>query len=253
MIIIKSDKEIEKMRRSGRITAELMESLSRMIKPGVRINELEEAATELFHKYRVRSAFKGYNGYPANICVSINEEVVHGIPGNRVLSDGDIVSLDVGIEYEGYLGDMARTFKVGKVNGKTEMLVDTTRLALEDGVNMARQGNRVSDISGAVERRVESNGFSVVRDFVGHGIGSSLHEDPQIPNFTSSNPGPVLKAGMTFAIEVMANMGSYEINILSDGWTVVTRDGKPSAHFEDTVVVTVNGPEILTCLKRKKL
>jgi methionyl aminopeptidase len=252
MIIIKSRREIEKMRVSGRLTAELMELLRGMIKPGLRIIELDLAAEDFCRGHGVRAAFKGYKGYPAHICVSINEVVVHGIPGNRVLSEGDIAGIDVGVEYEGYYGDMARTFNVGRVNGEKEKLIEATCEALTDAVSMTRPGNRLSDISGAIERRVKRDGFSVVRDFVGHGIGALLHEDPQIPNFVTSHSGPLLKEGMTFAIEVMANTGTHEIEVLSDGWTAVTKDGKPSAHFEDTVAITENGAEILTCLKEKR-
>jgi methionyl aminopeptidase len=251
MIIIKSAKEIEKMRVSSRITAEIMDVLEAMIAPGVATGDLDGAAAELMKRSGVRSAFKGYRGYPAHICVSVNEEVVHGIPGGRVLAHGDVVSIDVGVEHDGYYGDMARTVEVGEVNGRTARLVEVTRLALRDAVALARREGRLYDISHAIESRAVANGFSVVRDYVGHGIGSRLHEDPQIPNFGTPHTGPRLKPGMTFAVEAMVNMGTAAVRVLSDGWTVVTEDRKASAHFEDTIVITENGPEVLTCLKRK--
>lgn len=252
MIIIKSKNEIEKMRLCGRITAEIVDDLEKMIEPGVRTEELDRRAVEIITGYGVRSAFKGYNGYPANICVSVNEEVVHGIPGGRSLKDGDIVSIDAGVEYDGYYGDMARTFTVGKVNNGTALLVEVSRQALEEAVSMARAGGRLFDVSHAIERRAASGGFSVVRNYVGHGIGSRLHEDPQIPNFGKPHTGPMLKVGMTLAIEAMVNMGSHAVGLLADGWTAVTKDGKASAHFEDTVAIMEDGPEVLTCLKKKK-
>ncbi|MCX6354605.1 MAG: type I methionyl aminopeptidase [Candidatus Aureabacteria bacterium] len=252
MIIIKSTREIEKMRVSCGITAEIMENLGRMVEPGVATGDLEREAARFIQEMGVHSAFKGYRGYPAHICVSVNEEVVHGIPGERVLAAGDIVSIDVGIEVDGYYGDMARTFLVGKVNGEKARLVEVTRLALEDAVEKTREGNRLFDVSHAFESRVVSQGFSVVRDYVGHGIGMKLHEDPQIPNFGTPHTGPRLKPGMTFALEAMVNSGTEAVKVLPDGWTVVTRDKKASAHFEDTVAITGEGPEILTCPRKKK-
>jgi methionyl aminopeptidase len=251
MIIIKSAKEIEKMRVSSRIAAEVMGVLEGMIGPGIETAELDRAAARLIQKRGARSAFKGYRGYPAHICVSVNEEVVHGIPGDRVLRAGDIVSIDVGIERDGYYGDMARTFMVGEVNGTKARLVEITSLAVEDAIEMARADGRLFDISHAIERRATSGGFAVVRDYVGHGIGSKLHEDPQIPNFGKPHTGPKLKEGMTFAVEAMVNEGTYAVRVLADGWTVVTRDRKASAHFEDTIVVTGDGPEVLTCPKKR--
>jgi len=251
MIIIKSAKEIEKIRVSSRIAAEVMGVLKEMIGPGVHTMELDRVAARLIRRSGSRSAFKGYRGYPAHVCVSVNEEVVHGLPGERVLEEGDIVSIDVGVEHDGYYGDMARTFMVGEVNGTKARLVEVTRLAVEDAVGMARSDGRLFDISHAIERRATSNGFSVVRDYVGHGIGSELHEDPQIPNFGAPYTGPKLKPGMTFAVEAMINVGTHAVRVLPDGWTVITQDGKASAHFEDTMVITGDGPEVLTCLKGK--
>ncbi|MCX6338582.1 MAG: type I methionyl aminopeptidase [Candidatus Aureabacteria bacterium] len=251
MIIIKSANEIGKMRVSSRIAAEVMGILEKMVAPGVRTVELDRVAARLIQERGGRSAFKGYRGYPAHVCISVNEEVVHGIPGERVLEAGDIVSVDVGVEHDGYCGDMARTFTVGEVNGTKARLVEVTRLAVEDAVGMARSGGRLFDISRAIERRATSSGFSVVRDYVGHGIGATLHEDPQIPNFGKPHTGPKLKSGMTFAVEAMINAGTYAVRVLPDGWTVITQDRKASAHFEDTIVITGDGPEVLTCQKRK--
>lgn len=252
MIIIKSAQEIEKMRVSCRIAAGVMSALEKMIAPGVKSSALDRAAAALLRRQGARSAFKGYRGYPAHICVSVNEEVVHGVPGERCFAEGDIVSIDVGVEYGGYYGDMARTFTVGAVNGEKARLVEVTRMALGDAVAMARPDRRLHDVSHAIELRAVSNGFSVVRDYVGHGIGTRLHEDPQIPNFGTPHTGPRLKTGMTFAVEAMVNMGTAAVRTLTDGWTVVTEDMKASAHFEDTIAVTENGPEVLTCLRRKK-
>jgi len=252
MIIIKSQREIEKIKESGRIAAEVMERLGRMVEPGVTTGELDREAFRIIKESGAKSAFLGYRGYPANICVSVNEEVVHGIPGDRKLLPGDIVSIDVGVDCGGYCGDMARTFPVGKVNGDTARLVEATRSALADAVEESKAGNRLYDISHAFEKRALANGFAVVRDYVGHGIGAKLHEDPQIPNFGTPHTGPVIKKGMTFALEAMVNAGTHAVRTLADGWTVVTRDGKASAHFEDTVAVTEEGALVLTCPKKKK-
>jgi len=252
MIIIKSPQEIEKMRASCEIAVDVMNVLESMLEPGVRASELDRQAAAIIRDKGARSAFKGYRGYPANICVSVNEEVVHGIPRDKKLEEGDIVSIDVGVEFCGYFGDMARTYKIGNVNGEKARLVEVTRLALSDAVEMARPERRLYDISHAIESRAVSNGFSVVRDYVGHGIGARLHEAPQIPNFGKPGTGPRLKPGMTFAVEAMINMGSSDVRTMPDGWTVVTEDMRPSAHFEDTIVVTAEGPEVLTCQRRKK-
>lgn len=252
MIIIKSSQELRKMRVSGRLTAELLSLLEGMIEPGMKTGDLDARAEEFLRVRGARSAFKGYHGYPSNICVSVNDEIVHGIPGDRLLEAGDIVSLDVGIEFDGYYGDMARTFTVGEVNGKRATLIRAAREALDDATALAREGCRLFDISHAIESRALRDGFSVVRDYVGHGIGANLHEDPQIPNCGTPHTGPSLRAGMVLAIEAMLNLGGCAVNVLQDGWTAVTRDGKASAHFENTVEITENGPEVLTCQKRKR-
>ena len=253
MIIIKSANELEKMRVSSGITAALMAALEEMIAPGVTTGELDRAAAEFIKERGARSAFMGYRGYPASICVSVNEEVVHGIPGRRALAPGDIVSLDVGVEHEGYFGDMARTFAVGAVSPEKWRLVEAARLAVADAVALALAGGWLFDISHAIESRAVLNGFTVVRDYVGHGIGARLHEDQQIPNYGKPHTGPRLKPGMTFAVEAMVNAGTHAVRMLSDGWTVVTQDRKAAAHFEDTIAVTEDGPEVLTCQKKKKL
>lgn len=246
MITLKSEREIEQMRESGRITAGVMELVARLIRPGLTTGELDLRAGRLIEEQGGVVAFLGYRGYPANICISINEEVVHGIGGSRRLREGDIVSLDIGVKYRGYFGDMAATFPVGGVSPEKGRLIRVTEEALYAGISRARVGNRLYDISAAIQEKAERNGYSVVRDFVGHGIGSQLHEDPQVPNFGKTGTGSLLKAGMVLALEPMLNMGSFEVEVLPDEWTVVTRDRKPSAHFEHTVAVTGSGPEILT-------
>lgn len=222
-----------------------------MVEPGRTTKELDEAAGELIARFGGKSPFLGYRGYPGNICVSVNEEVVHGIPGKRRVQYGDIVSLDIGIILDGYVGDNATTVAVGVVKPRTQELLRVTQLALEAGIKKARAGNRVGDISHAVQSVVEGNGFSVVREFVGHGVGRKMHEEPQIPNYGKAGDGPKLKPGMTLAIEPMINAGVGEVQMLSDGWTVVSADGQPSAHFEHTVLVTEGDPEILTWPKKK--
>lgn len=252
MIIIKSPAEIEKMRVAGAMTAELMALMEGMIRPGVTTGELDRAAAAFIAGRGARSAFKGYRGYPASICVSVNEEVVHGIPGRRGLAAGDIVSLDVGVEHGGYHGDMARTFAVGGVSEEKARLIEAARRAVEDAVALAVAGGWLFDLSHAIESRASSGGFAVVRDYVGHGIGARLHEDPQIPNYGKPRTGPRLKPGMTLAVEAMVNAGTHAVRVLSDGWTVVTQDRRASAHWEDTIALSENGPEVLTCLKEKK-
>jgi len=249
MITIKSKRELEGMRESGKITAEVFAEVAGMIKPGVTTVELDRKAGESIRRRGAVSAFLGYRGFPAVICISIDEEVVHGIAGPRRLKEGDIVSLDIGVKHRGYYGDMAATFAVGKVNAEKRRLIGVTAGALAAGIEKARAGNRLYDISAAVQEKAEGAGYSVVRDFVGHGIGSELHEDPQIPNYGKSGTGPLLRAGMVLAIEPMVALGSFEVEVLSNGWTVVTRDRQPAAHFEHTVAVTENGPEIFTWLK----
>lgn len=246
MIIVKSDSEIEQMRGSCRIAARVRDAVAEKISPGVRTIELGDYAGELIAGHGAESAFLGYRGYPGQICVSVNDAVVHGIPDERVIELGDIVSIDVGVAYDGFVGDTALTVMVGVTDAEVLKLVDFTRRSLDAAIAKAVAGNRLSDISHAVESTAEAGGFSVVRDFVGHGIGRSMHEDPQIPNFGQPGKGPVLKKGMTLAIEPMLNMGKHVVQVQEDGWTVLTRDGLPSCHFEHTVVVGDEVAEILT-------
>ena len=246
MIILKSPDEIEKIRASDIIVANILNELGSMIKPGITTIELDRYSEELALKMGARPAFKGYRGYPFSLCTSVNGEVVHGMPSDRALKAGDIISLDFGIYYKGYYGDSAITVPVGEVSRVAQVLISTTEEALYCGIEETRAGNRLGDISAAIQERVEAAGFSVVRDFVGHGIGRSLHEDPQIPNFGVRSRGIRLKTGMVFAIEPMVNEGTYKVKVLDDGWTVVTDDGKLSAHFEHSVAITENGPVILS-------
>ena len=246
MILLKSERELGYIRECNRIVAEVHQMLREVIRPGVTAAELEELATKLIRERDAEPAFKGYRGFPGYICTSVNEGVVHGIPGSRKLASGDIISLDIGVRKNGYYGDAAITWPVGTVTDEVKRLLEVTRRALYLGIDQARVGGRLYDISHAIQTEVEAEGFSIVRDFVGHGIGAKMHEDPQIPNFGEAHRGPRLKSGMVLAIEPMVNMGGYEVKVLSDNWTVVTKDGKPSAHFEHTVLVTKNGPEILT-------
>lgn len=248
MIIVKSPREIEQLKNSNTIVAEVFRELRKMVVPGVMTQELDRVAEELILLKGATPAFKGYRNYPATLCISINEEVVHGIPGPRKLREGDIVSIDVGVNLRGYFGDAAITFPVGEIDQGAKRLLEATEKALHIGIGMAREGNRLHDISHAIQKWVEANGFSVVRDFVGHGIGRNLHEEPQIPNFGSPGQGPRLERGMVFALEPMVNEGSFEVKILSDGWTVVTTDGKRSAHFEHTIAITDGKAEILSSL-----
>ena len=237
------------MAKAGRIVADVLQSLGEMVKTGVATRELENAADERIRALGGTPAFKGYRGYPASICTSVNEQVVHGIPSSRRLRDGDIVSIDLGVYLDGFYGDAAITVPVGRVDKEASELMRVTEEALYLGIRNAVEGNRLYDISAAVQRHVEESGFSVVRLFVGHGIGRELHEEPQIPNFGVAGQGPRLKSGMTLAIEPMVNVGTHEVRILDDGWTAVTVDGKKSAHFEHTVVVTPEEPIILTKYK----
>jgi len=246
MIIIKSSREIEQLRKPNAIVAEVLQRLRKAVVPGVTTRELDQITEEVILSMGAVPAFKGYRGYPASLCASINEQVVHGIPNQRRLEEGDIVSLDVGASLNGYFGDAAITLPVGTVDPEAKRLLKVTERALTIGIEEARKGNRLFDISYAIQSWVESQGFSVVRDFVGHGIGKSLHEEPQIPNFGSPHQGPRLEEGMVFALEPMVNEGTYEVKILSDGWTVITADRKRSAHFEHTIAVTDGDPEILT-------
>ncbi len=234
------------MARAGRIVAEILESLKGMIRMGVTTKELDDYADSRIKALGGIPAFKGYRGYPASICASINEQVVHGIPSQRRLKDGDIISIDLGVYFDGFYGDGAVTLPVGPIAKEDADLIRVTEEALYRGIDMAIEGNRLFDISGAIQRHVEDHGFSVVRLFVGHGIGRELHEEPQVPNYGTPGQGPRLKEGMTLAIEPMVNAGTPEVRILDDGWTAVTADSRKSAHFEHTVVITASGPEILT-------
>jgi len=248
LIVLKSEDEINRMAESCRIVAEVLEGIKKIVAPGVTTKELDEFAESFIRSKGARPAFKGYRGYPASVCTSVNEQVVHGIPSPARLADGDIISLDIGVYYRGFYGDAAVTLPVGRINGPAEKLLAVTEKALEAGIDRAVPGNRLSDISSAIQACAESEGFSVVRNFVGHGIGRELHEEPQIPNFGRAGEGPRLREGMTLAIEPMVNAGGWEVVILSDGWTAVTKDGSLSAHFEHTVAITKKGHDILTKL-----
>jgi methionyl aminopeptidase len=248
MILLKSLQEIAKMGVANRIVAEILEGVKEKVQPGIETRELDELAEELCRKHKVKPAFKGYRGYPRSICVSVNEEVVHGIPGPRRLKAGDLVSLDFGVKYDGYYGDAAITVGVGEVGEKARALMAATEKSLYAGIAEVKAGKRLSDISHAVQTVVEGAGFGVIREFVGHGIGRSLHEDPQIPNFGPPHRGPTLQVGMTFAIEPMTSMGSWQVRILKDGWTAVTQDGSCAAHFEHSVALTESGVLILSRL-----
>ena len=249
MVILKLPDEIEVMRAANLIVAEILGELRERVKPGVTTGELDLISEELCRKKKVRPVFKGYQGYPFALCTSVNNEVVHGMPSERQLVDGDILSLDFGVDYKGYCGDAAITVPVGKVSDEAGRLMRVTEESLYEGIGKARPGNRLGDISASVQERVESEGFSVVRDFVGHGIGRHLHEDPQIPNYGRRGRGIELRSGMVLAIEPMVNEGRYGVQVLNDGWTVVTEDGKLSAHFEHSVAITDNGPDILSLIQ----
>ncbi len=247
-IILKSPREISQMRDAGRIVAIILDMVSKEVRPGITTAELDKiAATEVVRLGAVAS-FKGYRGFPASICTSVNEEVVHGIPGKRVLNGGDIISLDFGAVLDGFHGDAALTLGVGEISLEAERIIEATRGALEEGIGAARMGARLGDVSAAIQTYAESRGFSVVREYVGHGIGRDLHEDPQIPNFGISGEGPVLQKGMTIALEPMLNAGTWRTAVAGDKWTVVTADRKLSAHFEHTIAIGEDGPEILTVL-----
>jgi methionyl aminopeptidase len=246
MIILKSPEEIKRIAQSCDIVARTLNAIKAIVKSGITTAEIESFADAYIRAKNAVPAFKGYRGYPASICTSVNNEVIHGIPSARVLKEGDILGVDLGVYKDGFYGDAAYTFPVGKIRPGVERLLKVTEESLYIGIENARAGNRVSDISYSIQRHVESNGFSVVRAFVGHGVGSELHEEPQVPNFGPPGRGPRLRPGMTLAIEPMVNEGGYEVLILDDGWTAVTTDGKLSAHFEHTVLVTLNEPRILT-------
>jgi len=248
MIDLKTPGQIRIMRLSGQVVAAVLALLREAVRPGITTLELDALASAQMRRRGARPAFKGYRGFPGHICTSVNEEVVHGIPSRRALKEGDVVGLDVGAVVEGYYGDAALTVPVGRISREAENLLRVTEAALAKGIAMARPGRRLSDISHAVQEEAESNGYAVVREFVGHGIGRELHEPPQIPNFGAAGFGPVLKSGMVLAIEPMVNQGTAAVRVLSDGWTAVTQDGSLSAHFEHTVAVTEGEPEILTKL-----
>ena len=247
MIIIKSKQEIGLMREAGKVTGHILNELKEMIKPGISTMDIDRFVEKTVKEYGMRAAEKGYCGYPASVCTSVNEEVVHGIPSRkRILREGDIVSVDLVVEYKGYMADAARTYAVGEISPEANHLIETAEEAFWKGMEFARVGFRLSDISHAVQTAVEGEGFGVIRDFVGHGIGSSMHEDPQIPNYGKPGKGPRLQAGMTLAIEPMICQGSYEVDVLLDDWTAVTVDGGLAAHYENTVVITDGEPELLT-------
>ncbi|MBI1822013.1 MAG: type I methionyl aminopeptidase [Nitrospirae bacterium] len=251
MIILKSEAEIEKIRVACQIVAETLEYLKENVKPGITTTDLDRMAEERILKKGGKPAFKGYRNFPATLCASINSEVVHGIPSKKsVLNEGDIIGLDLGAIVDGFYGDAAISVPVGEISAEARNLIKTTEESLYKGIEQARMGNRLSDISHAVQVHVEAAGYSVVRDFVGHGIGRNLHEDPQIPNYGEPGQGPRLKKGMVLALEPMVNMGKNPVMILDDKWTVVTRDGSLSAHFEHTISITENGPVILSSLKK---
>jgi len=246
VIVCKSPAEIEKMRAASQLVARILEELAAMVAPGVSTADLDVAAEDKVRAAGAEPAFKGYRGYPATLCASANEQVIHGIPNRTPLKSGDIISLDMGVKLGGYYGDSAVTVPVGRVHEDVASLLRVTQEALEHGIAQVKVGGRISDIGHAIQKHVEAHGFSVVREFVGHGIGASLHEEPQIANYGEPGRGPRLAEGMTLAIEPMVNMGKPAVKVLSDGWTAVTRDGSLSAHFEHTVAVTKNGPDVLT-------
>ena len=246
MITIKNERELESMRQACKITAAARAIAGEMVRPGVSTKAIDQAVHDHIVAQGAKPSFLGYNGFPASACISVNNVVIHGIPGGYTLKEGDIVSIDVGAYYKGFHGDCAATFACGAISAEARKLIDVTKQSFFEGIRFARKGNRVQDISRAVQAHVESNGFSVVRDFVGHGIGRQLHEEPEVPNFESSRRGPRLIPGMTIAVEPMVNVGSHAVKILKDGWTVVTSDGQLSAHYENTVLITDGEPEILT-------
>lgn len=246
MITLKSSHEIDLMRRSGKITAAARALAGEMVKPGVTTQEINDAVERFIRKQGAVPSFLHYNGYPASVCISVNDEIIHGIPGKRVLREGDIVSVDVGAYIGGFHGDCAATFPCGRISPEAQRLIDVTRQSFFEGIRFAREGQRLQDISAAVQAYVEQNGFSVVREYVGHGVGAKMHESPEIPNYGRPGHGPRLLRGMTLAIEPMVNAGSAAITQLSDGWTVKTADGKWAAHYENTILITDGEPEILT-------
>ena len=245
-IRIKTQAELKILREAGKILSSIIKELQRSFKIGMTTGQIDQITEQLIKDHHVLPAFKGYRGYPASACVSVNQEVVHGIPGSKAVQEGDIVSIDVGIIHREYYADTALTIGAGRIRPELKKLLDVTREALYKGIAQAKTGNHLSDISHAIQKHVEAYSLSIVRDFVGHGIGKSLHEEPEIPNFGPPHCGPILQEGMVIAIEPMVNLGTWQTRITEDGWTVVTLDGKPSAHFEHTVAITAGGPEILT-------
>lgn len=246
MITLKSPREVQLMRRAGKITAAARALAGEMVTAGVTTREIDKAVESFIRSKGAIPTFKGYSGYPASVCVSVNDELIHGIPGKRKLQDGDVVSIDVGATKDGFVGDCAATFIVGGGTAETRKLVEVTRQSFYEGLRFAREGYRVSDISHAIQEYVESFGYSVVREYVGHGVGAKMHEEPEVPNYGPKGHGPRLIRGMTLAVEPMVNMGAAAIRVLDDGWTVVTLDGKPAAHYENSILITDDDPEILT-------
>jgi methionyl aminopeptidase len=246
MIPLKSPKDLQMLKRSGKILADVLQKVQRIVRPGITTSDIDRLSEELILKEKALPAFKGYQGFPATACVSVNEEIVHGIPGPRILLEGDIVSIDLGVNYRGYFSDAAVTLPVGKIEGLKKKLIEVASRALDIGIAQALAGNNLTDISFGIQSFVEGHGFSVVRQFVGHGIGRALHEEPEIPNFGKPHLGPQLKSGMVLAIEPMINIGGWECRITANGWTAETSDGASSAHFEHTVAITDKGPVILT-------
>jgi methionyl aminopeptidase len=246
MIAIKNERELTLMRKACRITAAARALAGEMVRPGVSTKQIDKAVHDYIVSQGAKPSFLGYHGFPASACISVNSTVIHGIPGGYVLKEGDIVSIDVGAFYKGFHGDCAATFACGAISADAQKLIDVTKQSFFEGIRFAKRGHRVSDISHAIQTYVESNGFSVVRSFVGHGVGAQLHEEPEVPNFGAAGRGPRLLSGMTLAIEPMVNAGTYDVRVLRDGWTTVTADGKLSAHYENTVLITDGEPEILT-------
>lgn len=248
MIILKTKREIEIMRKAGRLVAQSHELVRKHIKPGITTIELDQIVEDFLKSQNAIPTFKGYGGFPYTICASVNEEVVHGMPGGRKLQEGDIISVDIGATFEGYVGDSAKTFLVGAVDDEKRRLVEVTKQSFYEGIKFAKESYRLSDISHAIQEYAENAGFSVVRDYVGHGVGKEMHESPQIPNFGKPGKGPRLQQGMVLAIEPMINAGTYNVKVLDNDWTVVTLDGKPSAHYEHTIAITDGEPKLLTVL-----
>ncbi len=246
MIAIKNDRQLSAMRQACKITAAARALAGKMVRPGVSTKQIDKAVHDFIVAQGAKPSFLGYHGFPASTCISVNSTVIHGIPGGYVLREGDIVSVDVGAYYQGFHGDCAATFPCGTVSAEAQRLIDVTKQSFFEGIRFATRGHRVSDISHAIQTYVESNGFSVVRSFVGHGVGAQLHEEPEVPNYGAPGHGPRLLSGMTLAIEPMVNAGVYDVRVLKDNWTTVTADGKLSAHYENTVLITDGEPEILT-------